>query len=124
MRTSLFGRTSLNDYFTAIQRKMVEEINAIPIGEIARADVDRLAADLAEKYRVACPVIEEGISYDPPPFSPSPTVTVTVYVPFTGNPELFHCHGGSSPTITEAVEVKPSQLVIRLPVEKQRVGDV
>ena len=52
MYTNLFGRTSLNDYFKAIQKQMVDDLNNIPIEEIANADVDRLASDLTERYCV------------------------------------------------------------------------
>jgi hypothetical protein len=104
---------------------MNEEIDRIPVEEILRADAEQLASDLMEKYQVACPVLGEQRLYDEPPFDPgSNTAVVPVYVPFTGNHELFQCTGGYAPVITLPVEVQPTQLVVGMRVERTRTSEL
>src|SRR5262245_36188784 len=104
---------------------MCGEIDLIPADDIVRADIERLSTDFMERYQVACPVLGDDIVYDEPPFSPggAPAV-VRVYVPFTGEHELFSCSGGTAPVITQEVKVEPNQLVIAMTVERHRIGEL
>jgi hypothetical protein len=124
-RSSLFQHGMVDDYFVNLRKTMCGEIDRIPAREIAQADADRLASDYSEKYQVACPALGNDISYDEPPFSASSdSAVVTVYVPFTGNHELFQCTGGSAPVITQEITVQPDQLVIPMRVEQSRIGEL
>jgi hypothetical protein len=124
-RSSLFQQSSVDDFVANLRKKMVGEIDRIPPNDILKADAEQLSTQLMDKYAVACPVLSEDISYDEPVFSPgSEHVTVPVYVPFTGEPQLFQCSGRSSPIITQDVQVQPTQLVIPTRVERYRIGEL
>jgi hypothetical protein len=124
-RSSLFQPYSVDDFFVNLRNNMVREIDHIPPDDIVRADTEQLATQFMEKYEVDCPVLSEDISYDEPAFSPgSDHVAVPVYVPFTGEPQLFRCSCRSSPIITQEIQVQPNQLVIPMRVERHRIGEL
>jgi hypothetical protein len=120
----LFSR-SLDEFFINLRKKMIEEIDAIPPEEIVGADGDNLAMQFMEKFQVACPVLSDDIGYDEPPFSPrAEQITVKVYVPFTGEAQLFQYSGRSAPVIELPIQVDANQLVIPMRVECHRIGDL
>jgi hypothetical protein len=121
--STLFERYSLDEYFTNLREKMRKEIDHIPSEDIMRADIDNLASEFARKYQVTCPVLGDDIAYDPPPFSPgNDSIIMAVYVPFTGEAEMFQSHGRSRPVMTESFQIQNNQLVINLRVDKKNIS--
>ena len=124
-RSSLFQRGMVDDYFEALRKKMVSEIDGIPVAQIVQADAEQLADQFMGKYWAECPALGEDISYDEPPFSPgNDRLTVRVYVPISGDHELFHFTGGSAPVITQEVQVQPNHLVIPMAAERGRIAEL
>jgi hypothetical protein len=124
-RGSLFQKSSVDDFIVSLRKKMVAEIDRIPRDDIVTADVDQLSAQFMERFVVACPILGEDISYDEPPFTAGDElVSINVYVPFTGEAQLFHCSGRSAPIITQEVEVRPAQLVIPIRIERHRILEI
>ena len=111
LHSTLFTPHSVEDYFQQLWESMNNVIDDIPAEEIELAEPERLAAEVAQTFCVTCPVLGKEINYDQPPFSPgSRTVTVPLYVPFTGNHEMFRCHGRSHPVMTQQFQVEEQQL--------------
>jgi hypothetical protein len=126
MPGSLFNLGHIDDYILGVRKAMCQEIDQIPATEIVQADVDQLATKFSEKYQVVCPVLRtDEISYDQPPFSRgNDTVTIPVYVPFTGEAELFKYTGGSAPLIYQTIQVQPGQLVIPMQMERTKIAEL
>lgn len=121
----LFNLYNIEDYFIELRKKMYGEIDKVPSEDIIRADVDYLASEFAQKFQVMCPTIGSDIDYDPPPFSPgNDSVIVTLYVPFTGEKDLFQCHGRNYPVMDENFQIQENQLVIQMGVKKRNIGDL
>jgi hypothetical protein len=123
LHSTLFTPYSVEDYFQQLWQAMNNVIDDIPAEEIEQAEPERLAADVAQPFYVTCPVLGKKIKYDQPPFSPgSRMVTVPLYVPFTGNHEMFRCHGRSHPVMTEHFQVEEQQLIIHLRLETREIS--
>ncbi len=122
LHSTLFTPHSVEDYFQQLWQSMNNVIDDIPAEEIEQAEPERLAAEVAKKFCVTCPVLGKKINYNQPPFSQgSRTFTVPLYVPFTGNHEMFRCHGRSYPVMTEQFQVEEQQLIIHLRLETREV---
>jgi len=122
--STLFATHSVEDYFRQLRQEMCNFIDNITSEEIEQAEPVRLAAEIAQRFCVTCPVLlEKEIKYDQPPFNQgSRTATVPLYVPFTGNHEMFHCHDRSYPVIEQQFQVEEEHLVIHLRLETQEIS--
>ena len=121
--STLFASYGVEDYFRQLHERLYRVIDDIPADELEHADGEKLAEEVARPFYVECPVLEKDIQYDQPPFNPgSSRVTVPLYVPFAGNPDMFRCHGRSHPVMTTQFEVKDQQLVIHLQLETSEVS--
>jgi hypothetical protein len=121
--STLFGSQSLEQYFQKLRQAIGKTIDEIPSGEIEQAQLELLAEEVAQKFIVTCPVLGEDVKYDQPPFNHgSRTVTVSLYVPFTGDSEMFHCHDRSYPVMEEQFQVEKQQLVMRLSLETREIA--
>jgi len=123
MDSSLFGAQNVHGYFAGLHKQIEADIERLSPAEVAAADVDALATQLAERYKVTCPVLRDSdVSLDPPPFSPGQdSLQVSVYVPYTGDMAMFNCHGTNYPIITAPIEVRPNSLVVRVRVERRDI---
>lgn len=122
---TIFNPYSIDDYFIDLRKKMCGEIDKVSSEDIMRADVDHLASEVAQKFQVMCPMLGSDIDYDPPPSSSgNDSVMVTLYVPFTGEKEMFQCHGRSHPVMTQNFQIQDNQLVIQLRVEKRNISEL
>lgn len=124
-RSTLFTPNHIDDYFVELRKRMCSEIDNIPAEDIIQANVDELASELAQRFQVTCPVLGNDIVYDPPPFTPgTDSVTVPLYVPFTGDEDMFQCHGHSHPAMTQNFQIQNNQLVIQLRLERKEISQL
>lgn len=120
--STLFTPNYINDYFVELRKRMCSEIDNIPVEDIIQANVDELASEFAQRFQVSCPVLGNDIDYDQPPFTPgADSVTVPIYVPFTGDKDMFQCHGHSHPVMTQNFQIQSNQLVIQLRLERKEI---
>jgi hypothetical protein len=123
MYSTLFNSYNIENYFAELRQKMCSQIDVVPSEDIMQADVDDLALEFAKKFQVMCPMLGNDISYDQPPFSPGrESEMVTLYVPFTGDEQMFQCHGRTHPVMTENFHIRDNQLVIQLCIEKRNIS--
>lgn len=123
MYSTLFNSYNIENYFAELRQKMCGQIDVVPSEDIMQADVDHLALEFAKKFQVMCPMLGNDISYDQPPFSPgSESEMVTLYVPFTGDKQMFQCHGRTHPVMTENFQIQDNQLVIQLCIKKRNIS--
>src|SRR5438552_3608766 len=116
----LFDSMSAHDYIRHRCQQLLAEVRQIPDEQIIRLNPDQTAAEMAAKYEVDCPVLGSDFSYDDPPLSQDThsDFFINVYVPFTGDKEMFRCHGSQYPMIREQIEVMNGELELRVRVQR------
>jgi hypothetical protein len=125
-KSTLFRLHSVEDYFEQLRERMYNFINDIPAEEIEQVNPETLAAEIAQPFCVTCPVLnEQQINYDKPPFNPGTrSVTVSLYVPFTGSHEMFRCHGSQFPALAQQFKVEEHQLIIYLDLDRREISQL
>jgi hypothetical protein len=105
----LFREGSIRDWFRAQVEELKGVIQAIPPGELRRADLDRLSADLAQRYQVQAPTLIESsitqqqtettvvvthnshLAFEHGAGATLQAMHLTVRVPFRGEKALLRC---------------------------------
>ena len=125
----LFWEKDLRDFLNTRKQALFEEIDSIDADRLLTPPLEDLCDQLIEKYTVATPQIDEsGIDSEfrdakidlrrhpdffvfhnsGPVYAPS--TRVTVYVPFTGNPELLKCRPSTFNVGPPSAVVRDSEL--------------
>jgi hypothetical protein len=126
MADMLFRGTSVRDYINQCWRRLEKEIDLIPAEQLVRMDADQVAAEMAAKYAVECPVLKERVedlSVDEPPVAQDThsDVFIAVHVPFTGDREMFRCYGTTRPYMNDPITIEDGELVMRVRAQRARM---
>ena len=122
----LFSKNYLRDFLTLKRQALFEEIASLDEDPLLATSLEDLCDELVNEYTLSAPQIDESgiysetgdakvvgsqwfddgrnLHYDP---QYRIGTTVTVYVPFTGIPELFECHPFT------ATDVMPPRAFVR-----------
>jgi hypothetical protein len=116
----LFAKGHIHRLYDQIQKKLDEQVLAIPNGAIPTLDFDRCANELVDSQALTCPAFDGDPEYDLPKYAPSePVGNVTIYVPFTGDEVLWSYCNGNIPMFHVPFRIEGKRLVIKLSIDKR-----
>jgi hypothetical protein len=110
-----FRGERVSDYLQDVFRRIENEIETMPLEQLDRD----LVGYYLSQYAAKIPTLSGKVMMDEPEVDlRSGLLTITLYIPFTGDPFFFDLKPSHLPRITETWRIEDQALVVQLPAER------